>query len=396
MLLTLFLLVSASTPLVRTYDMSPRILRIREVGWRAAAAKHQNRIRELLLPGLSAPLPSIGDNHLPADDDWKVALDPKHPVYNFLIEYYGLKGVKGTKRLARWSPTPDLHFTGGVLLENASEQDLGGILHFRGAFLRDDGILYSPSLFFGKGDSERTMEAARAATPFLWYRAILQQTIQAEPILHCHGLHEWAMQYQPAGASKPPSAKYQSHLSLRVDQDTINGAVERKGIHCTHVDALRFFAPPAAPLNHHGASLQRTDQLRLEQPACVHAQMDLLKIALRLQPFLGAELLQAVLDVALVARRLDVAASPYDVVRYGIHSLPVETAGGRSQYRKEQTALMKRAEPVRHELLRAYESFLELAFDTSALALADASPKRERFAKAEPGGLPWRHSLVAR
>jgi hypothetical protein len=33
-------------------------------------------------------------------------------------------------------------------------------------------------------------------------------------------------------------------------------------------DALRFFAPAAGPLNHHGASLERMDQLRLEQPAC--------------------------------------------------------------------------------------------------------------------------------
>ena len=39
--------------------------------------------------------------------DW-MALDPIHPVYNFLIEYYGLKRRKGTRRLGRWSPDPGL------------------------------------------------------------------------------------------------------------------------------------------------------------------------------------------------------------------------------------------------------------------------------------------------
>ena len=39
--------------------------------------------------------------------------------------------------------------------------------------------------------------------------------------------------------------------------------MERKGLRCTHVDALRFFAPAAAPLNHHGSFLEREDQLRL-------------------------------------------------------------------------------------------------------------------------------------
>ena len=29
-------------------------------------------------------------------------------MYNFLIEYYGLGGTKGTRRLARWSPDPRL------------------------------------------------------------------------------------------------------------------------------------------------------------------------------------------------------------------------------------------------------------------------------------------------
>ena len=55
-----------------------------------------------------------------------------------------------------------------------------------------------------------------------------------------------AMQYHPIGEIEPPSAKYQQHLPLRLSRQTINDTVERRGISCTHVDALRFFAPAAA------------------------------------------------------------------------------------------------------------------------------------------------------
>src|SRR5699024_8972646 len=41
---------------------------------------------------------------------------------------------------------------------------------------------------------------------------------------------------------------------------------------CTHFDAFRFFTDPAAPLNQ--TRLTRDDQVRHEQPACLHAGMD--------------------------------------------------------------------------------------------------------------------------
>ena len=44
----------------------------------------------------------------------------------------------------------------------------------------------------------------------------------------------------------------------------------------------------------------------------MHAHMDLLKIALKLQPFMDAKLLKEILEVAIKASRLDVEASPYD------------------------------------------------------------------------------------
>ena len=397
------------------------VVRIAEPVWREAVAQHVSHIRSTLQPGLTSPehVVNSGRQRLKRSSptyEWCTALDPKHPVYNFLIEYYGLKGAKGTRRLARWSPNPALVFhdkeyitslndlmhsdnfdtsdceervKGGILLEGATMDDVSGVLHLRGSMLDTHGIIYSPACFFSSKEG-----SASAAAPFLWYRSVLQQTLNSAPVLHCHGLHEWAMQYHPPGADPPPSAKYQSHLPLRVSRFVINEAVERRGISCTHVDALRYFSPAAGPLNHHGFSLQRTDQLRLEQPGCVHAHMDLLKMTLRLQPFVDPSLLRSVLDVALESRKLDVAASPYDATAYGVGVVPIETAEGRWEYRKQQVELMERADPVRRQLLRAYDLLLSLAFDESVVERAQTRAAPERFAKAEPGGLPWRKNLI--
>jgi hypothetical protein len=403
------------------------VKRIPESTWRAEAETHQNRILELIRPGLTHstdPLnsgkqrqrtalqlsrrkqESLSSSPRPV---W-TGLDPRHPVYNFLIEYYGLKGVKGVKRLARWSPSPHRN---GVLLEGANVDDLAdAVLHLRGAVLHNEGIVYNPSTFFSTSkqvvssspsdstdnptdETNSHLSLVRAATPYLWYRSVLQQTLTAEPVLYCHGLHEWAMQYHPDPTAPPPaSAKYQAHLELRVDRSIVNAVVERRGVHCTHVDALRYFSPAAAPLNHHGAVLHRLDQLRLEQPACVHAHMDLLKLALKLEPFCDAALLQRVLHVALQARSLDVAASPYNATMYGVGIVSIETEEGRLEYRTRQADLMHQAEPVRQELLTAYNDFLSAAFAPDILHQAQAAPSRERFARAEPGGLPWRRNLV--
>ncbi|CAJ1942150.1 unnamed protein product [Cylindrotheca closterium] len=408
-----------------------RTVRIPENVWRQAALEHEERVRKILQPGLVSfdhPLNAAHrkNREHPEPNEW-TALDPKHPVYNFLIEYYGLKGIKGPKRLARWCPSLSLLLlqeetriktiadleeaslsrypktgtrtstqdddeqqdfdilNGGILLEGATEDDFSSVLHLRGAEMMLDsdqqvnGVMYCPSLLFAKNEPDRQEENARLTTPFLWYKSILEQTLQAEPILHCHGLHEWAMQYHPEGTDPPPSAKYQQHLRLRVPREIINQTVERKGISCTHVDALRFFAPAAAPLNHHGSSLNRMDQLQLEQPACVHAHMDLLKIAIKLRPFCDPRLLVNVLEVALESRTLDVAASPYDATSYGVGVVPVETSEGRAEYTKRQKDLMARAEEVRRDLLFAYELFLPMAFSETSLQQGCNQPQAERL-----------------
>lgn len=420
--------------------VSTRVVAIPEDVWRQSASEHTERIRSLLSPGLTSlddPINSGSRRRLRREgrrnanaNAW-TALDKNNPVFNFLIEYYGLKGAKGPRRLARWSPDPallllrdeevgkrgferkgaaiesvcDVGPAGGVLLEGATEEDLVGTLHLRGAIptLDGSGIFYSPALFYNRypfGDekaltSDERMSKMKAAAPFQWYQSIISNTLVSEPIFHCHGLHEWAMQYHPPGATPPPSGKYQAHLPLRVSREIINSTVERKGIHCTHVDALRFFAPAAGPLNHHGAQLERTDQLRLEQKGCVHASMDLLKMSLRLAPFVDSSLVADTLDMALSARRLDIEASPYDVKSsYGLGVVPVETAEGREEYRRRQKELMHIAEPLRKRLNDAYDNFLVLAFEEEILSGANRNPAPERFAKAEPGSKPWRKNLI--
>jgi hypothetical protein len=437
---------------------SSKLLTISENVWRTAASNHKRRIKSILQPGLTPREDQINTGNRRKNnkmyDEW-TALDPVNPIYNFLIEYYGIKGAKGPRRLARWSPDPALlleesdndshgksngvfstlictdgtndvynaamkasHGLGGILLENANEDDMGGTLHLRGCTpvisencnngeLNFHGVLYNPAIFYNRhipvAETTQNEKNQRLKTisPFQWYSSILQSTLDSEPIMHCHGLHEWAMQYHPEGSPPPPSGKYQSKLPLRVSREVINKTVERKGISCTHVDALRFFAPAAGPLNHHGSQLQRIDQLRLEQKACVHAQMDLLKIALKLNSFIDAELLGDILEISIQARRLDVEASPYDATSFGAGIVPVETSIGRKMYREQQKDLMDRAEPVRIRLLDAYRNFMGISFDNELLVGGDDKSAKstayvapERFAMAEPGGLPWRHNLI--
>ncbi|KAL7534379.1 hypothetical protein ACHAXR_008201 [Thalassiosira sp. AJA248-18] len=494
-------IISASSssligPATRAATSTPKIITIREKIWRTAASKHSHRIKSLLQPGLISPdhprnygrqkrgNQQRGGAGRFVDDGW-TALDPINPIYNFLIEYYGLKGAKGPRRLGRWAPDPKIlletdsdddndghaihtpsscladdaiyraamkasHGLGGILLENANLDDLGGTLYLRGSVpvpveeedpliiqqstpstssslpsANDDdidpelhGILYNPAVFYNRhipigdehgndSDIERRKKLLKTIAPFQWYSSILQTTLDSDPILHCYGLHEWAMQYHPEGANPPPSARYQSNLKLRVPREVINDTVERKGIRCTHVDALRFFAPAAGPLNHHGADLERTDQLRLEQRGCVHAHMDLLKIGLKLQGFINAELMGDILEIALAARKLDVEASPYDVTAFGAGIVAVETNEGRRMYKEQQAVLMQRAEPVRERLLSAYDAFLKLSFDEGLLGGGYSNNDEgvndtvsapyvapERLARAQPGGLPWRKNLI--
>ena len=253
-----------SEPMLTLTVTPTALVTLPESIWRPAALAHTERMRALVSPGFVETAEHLTHDKKPsrrfrhANDGWR-ALDPRHPVYNFMLEYYALKGAKSTRRLGRWSPALSAD---GVLLEGASSADIDcDGSHRARAIETRSGICYDPREFQRGASREQ-------CSSFLWYRSILSATSDAAPVLHCFGLHEWAMQYQPEGAPPPPSAKYQAHLPLRVSREQINAAVERSGVSCTHVDALRYFAPAAAPLNKHGSTLQRSQQPDLEQPAC--------------------------------------------------------------------------------------------------------------------------------
>lgn len=318
------------------FSLAPTMQRVlNEQTWRAAALEHRTGLLRLLSPGLIQ------------ETEGRHTFDRQNPIYNFLSDYYGFKGSKGVKRLLRWSP-------GSCILEGVQESDFATVLPLRGLSSYETGIaIYDPLAL-------QTINPA----PFLWYRNVLSKTLHAEPILHCYGLHEFAMQYGDA------VHHYQS-LTLRVEQDVIKSTVERKGVHCTHVDALQYFTKDALPLNVH-EQYKRSDQLRWEQPACVHSQMDLIQYGMRLQPFVDARLIRDIIAVVLEARKLDVAASPYDATPYGLSPVPVETKEGRKLYRKRQTEIMRQAQPLRKDLLEAYESFISVAFSPEDVQLAVA------------------------
>ena len=100
-----------------------KLITISEKVWRTAASNHRKRIQSILRPGLTSRDDQINTGSRRQGsrqyvDDW-TALDPKNPIYNFLIEYYGIKGSKGPRRLGRWSPDPSLLLSDHA--EDASE-----------------------------------------------------------------------------------------------------------------------------------------------------------------------------------------------------------------------------------------------------------------------------------
>ena len=135
----------------------------------------------------------------------------------------------------------------------------------------------------------------------------------------CFGLHEWAMVY---GADTIRHAGW----PLRVSPREIADLVESLGPRCTHYDAFRFFTPAARPLNKYQPTRAATSAL--EQPGCLHANMDLYKWAFKLAPFTASELTADCFDLARSVRALDMRASPYDFTALGYTARPNRNARG--------------------------------------------------------------------
>lgn len=163
---------------------------------------------------------------------------------------------------------------------------------------------------------------------------------------NCFGLHEWAMVYQsPVNEIRHPDP-------LRLGPQQIADTVDQVGLRCTHIDAFRFFTPEAAPLNANEAGLipTRKNQTQLDQRGCLHANMDLYKYCMWLQPLVPGDLVLDCFELAVATRTVDMQASPYDLTDYNYTPIPIETKAGRGEYVEWQREITAQAEPLRERL----------------------------------------------
>jgi hypothetical protein len=245
----------------------------------------------------------------------------RHPVLDFLFTYYSHRPA----RLLRWHPGP------GVDLADADE-----FLRWPAYRRTEHGVTLAP-----------LPESRRPAVEFV--HALLTATAARKPHLGCFGLHEWAMVYRSGEVRH-------EDWPLRLGTDGTDAVVESLPVRCTHFDAFRFFTEAARPLN--SVRPQRTDQVALEQPGCLHAGMDLYKWSYKLDPHVPSELVADCFELALDIRSLDMRASPYDLTPLGYAPVRIETADGRARYRREQAGFTERAQPLRAELVALCEELL--------------------------------------
>ena len=252
----------------------------------------------------------------------------KHPVEDFLFDYYPIR----IGHLRRWNPG-----VGTVLAEAPEFRARRG---YRSASGTTD-FAADPRCFLDGELANRGDHAVRV-------RELLVRTSQRPPRYACFGLHEWAM---VLGLD----AHRVRHTSwrLRVSPSTVRTAIDDSGLACTHFDAFRFFTAEARPRN--PLQLTRADQLQHEQPGCLHAGMDLYRWAFELQPIVSSDLVLRCFRHAADARRIDMRASPYDLVALGLQPIPVETAAGRAVYATEQRRLAAHGASLRQELLDSLE-----------------------------------------
>ena len=272
-----------------------------ESTWRAQARQHATRAQAWTSPHLE-----------------RRRRRDKHPVLDFLFEYYPYS----PGRLRTWHPGL------GVALEGDWAPTSGASAYV--------STSRGWTVLAGTVDDARLSLAIR----------ILEGTGTRPAQFSCFGMHEWAMVYRV-----DPAAVRHRQQRLRLSIDDISAAVDEAGLRCTHIDAYRFFTEDAVPLN--AMIPTRESQPDLEQPGCLHANMDLFKYAMWFQPYVPGDLVLDCFELAVYAREIDMRASPYDVSDLGYSPITIETAGGRREYAREQRLIADRATPLRRALLQA-------------------------------------------
>jgi hypothetical protein len=296
--------------LQETSDIVIPHLLLREKEWRSMMENHQKELSGILDPYLE-----------------KRSRQEKDPVLDFLFEYYAFR----PSHLMRWSPGigVELEFSETRYLPELSELVLEG-----------NRAAINPGLF-----PEKRVKSAE------WILKLLKRSSHNKPLFGCFGMHEWAMVYR-AGEVR------HQQIPLRLSEDEIAGFVESRPLVCTHFDAFRFFTDQARPMNRH--ELSRENFQEMEQPGCVHTNMDLYKWAFKLYPWISGELIREAFLNAVQARKTDMQASPYDAREFGLEPIKIETEEGRKTYLEKQTEIFESSTPIRHKLISAYEDVIEL------------------------------------
>ncbi|MEU6191149.1 3-methyladenine DNA glycosylase [Nocardia sp. NPDC047038] len=288
--------------------------------WRESAAAHRARLDDLVGPYLE-----------------RRAQGSSHPVIDFLFTYYGHKPAQ----LRRWHPGY------GIGMADAAEyRDARGYHHV---------VTDSGASGFCTADPAY-LDKRRDTVAFV--AELLRATASRPAHLSCFGLHEWAMVY------RTDDIRHQ-RVPLRLGRAGTDGVLDSMSLRCTHFDAYRFFTPDAVGRN--AEPLTRADQLRREQPGCLHANMDLYKWGFKLVPLISSELLLDCFELACAARELDMRASPYDLSGLGYQPVRIETPSGRAEYVRAQAELAERAAGLRRVFLGACDELLSEHPDSATL-----------------------------
>jgi hypothetical protein len=253
----------------------------------------------------------------------------QHPVEDFLFTYYSLK----PGQLARWHP------------------GLGAVLQSAGHSAQARWRFYT-TVDDGTSAGGVTVDAERFGTErssiISFARSLLSATAARPAQLGCFGLHEWAMVYR----SREHGQRH-DHVPLRLGAEGTDEVVESLKLACSHFDAFKFYTPSAKPLN--TVQPRRENQTQMEQPGCLHANMDLYKWANKLIPAVSSDLLLDCFELAWRIRELDMRASPYDLQDWGYEPVPIEEPSGRAEYVRAQQGFARESQRLRTRLLEVLD-----------------------------------------
>ena len=253
------------------------------------------------------------------------ARQQKDPVMDFLFEYYAFRPT----HLKSWSPGF------GKLLINGSSQNW-----------RFDEMAYDNENAFLDIDAFPDDRISALE----WILTVLENSADRPPSFGCFGMHEWAMVYKATHIRH-------NHLSLRMDKDELAEFVESRPLVCTHFDAFRFFTEDARPQNKF--DLDREKFSEMEQPGCLHTNMDLYKWAFKMYPWISSDTIRRAFELAVETRYVDMKASPYDLRERGLEPIKIETEEGRLEYVKRQKAIFEKSKPIRETLINEYQHILD-------------------------------------